>query len=129
MTRLIWAQGNARHIPLFNVSIARQELMVWICTQALTLQPWRPQVSKAPLTALRLQENGRIAAVGAADGSTSVLRLSDSLAEMQPNEKYAVTSVRRHLHLTLAVLRLSRGDGVYIGKNRATSRGVTPDAH
>lgn len=54
---------------------------------------------------MRLQDNGRIAAVGAADGSTSVLRLSDSLAEMQPNEKYAVTSVRRHVHTNVPASR------------------------
>ena len=63
------------------------------------------QVTKAPLTALRLQENGRIAAVGAADGSTSVLRLSDSLADMQPNEKYAMTSVSCHSHTIFSHLR------------------------
>ena len=71
-------------------------------------------MSKAPLTALRLQENGRIAAVGAADGSTSVLRLSNSLAEMQPNEKYAVSSVRRDLHLLFAVSRVCQEDDVYM---------------
>ena len=52
------------------------------------------QVSKAALTAVRLQDNGRMMAVGAADGSTTVLRLSAGLADMQANEKTAFLAVR-----------------------------------
>lgn len=50
-------------------------------------------VSDNPLTSFRIQENGRMAAVGARDGSTAILQLADSLVEMQPNEKQSLTSV------------------------------------
>ena len=53
------------------------------------------QVSKAALTAVRLQDNGRMMAVAAADGSTSVLRVSAGLTDIQPNEKSVFSSVRR----------------------------------
>ena len=51
------------------------------------------QVSKTALTAVRLQDSGRTMAVGAGDGSTTVLRLSAGLADMQPNEKPAFLAV------------------------------------
>lgn len=38
-------------------------------------------------------ENGRIAAVGSADGSTTIVQFSDGLVDMQLNEKQALTSV------------------------------------
>ena len=72
------------------------------------------QVSKSTLTSLRLQENGRIAAVGAADGTTSVLRLSTALMELQTNEKHTFSAVRPPDALTAPqhrfaeVLRLKR---------------------
>ncbi|KAK9868043.1 hypothetical protein WJX84_000850 [Apatococcus fuscideae] len=50
-------------------------------------------VSDNPLTSFRIQENGRMAAVGARDGSTAILQLADSLVEMQPNEKQSLTSI------------------------------------
>ena len=51
-------------------------------------------VSDTSLTSFRIQENGRVAAVGARDGATAILQLADSLVEMQPNEKQSLTSVR-----------------------------------
>lgn len=53
-------------------------------------------VTDQPLTAFRIQDAGRIAAVGAADGSTTLLALCDGLVDMQPNEKQAMTAVRTH---------------------------------
>ena len=51
------------------------------------------QVSDQPLTSLRVMDTGRIAAVGSADGSTTIVQFSDGLIDMQPNEKQALTSV------------------------------------
>ncbi len=51
-------------------------------------------MSPRPLTALRLHDAGRLAALGAADGSTAILQLSDGLTELQPNEKAAFAAVR-----------------------------------
>ena len=63
-------------------------------SKAATLRVARAsQVSKSALTAVRLQENGRTMAVGAGDGSTTVLRLSAGLADMQANEKPAFLAV------------------------------------
>ncbi len=65
-----------------------------VLTRRQTLRHWRAaQVSKAALTAVRLQDNGRTMAVGAGDGSTTVLRLSAGLADMQANEKPAFLAV------------------------------------
>ncbi len=52
------------------------------------------QVSPRALTALRVHDAGRLAALGAADGSTAILQLSDGLTELQPNEKAAFAAVR-----------------------------------
>lgn len=46
-----------------------------------------------PLTSMRMMDNGRVAAVGSADGSTTIVQFSDGLVDMQPNEKQALTSV------------------------------------
>ena len=51
------------------------------------------QVTDQPLTSLRVMESGRIAAVGSADGSTTIVQFSDGLVDIQPNEKQALTSV------------------------------------
>lgn len=51
------------------------------------------QVSDQPLTSLRMMDTGRIAAVGSADGSTTIVQFSDGLIDMQPNEKQSLTSV------------------------------------
>ena len=59
------------------------------------------QVSDCALTSLRLQESGALAAVGAADGSVTLLRLCDGLVDMQPAEKQSLAAVRpppRHRH-------------------------------
>ena len=52
------------------------------------------QVSDCALTSLRLQEAGALAAVGAADGSVTLLRLCDGLVDMQPAEKQSLAAVR-----------------------------------
>ena len=40
-----------------------------------------------------MMDNGRIAAVGSADGNTTIVQFSDGLVDMQLNEKQALTSV------------------------------------
>ena len=50
---------------------------------------------------MRLQDNGRTMAVGASDGSTTVLRLSAGLADMQANEKPAFLAVRHRQERTI----------------------------
>ena len=40
-----------------------------------------------------MMENGRVGAAGSADGATTILQFSDSLVDIQPNEKQAITSV------------------------------------
>ena len=57
------------------------------------------QVTDQPLTSLRVMDTGRIAAVGSADGSTTIVQFSDGLIDMQPNEKQALTSVSPSCHL------------------------------
>ena len=51
------------------------------------------QITDQPLTSLEVMDTGRICAVGAADGSTTIVQFSDGLVDMQPNEKQALTSV------------------------------------
>ena len=46
-----------------------------------------------PLTSLEIMENGRIAAVGSADGNTTIVQFSDGLVDIQLNEKQSLTSV------------------------------------
>lgn len=60
------------------------------------------QVTDQPLTSLEMMDNGRIAAVGSADGSTTIVQFSDGLVDMQPNEKQALTSVSQ-LHCTMCM--------------------------
>ena len=69
-------------------------------------------VSGTSLTSFRIQENGRMAAVGARDGSTAILQLADSLVEMQPNEKQSLTSVSPNIGLSDCTLTaiLSSGE-------------------
>ncbi len=50
-------------------------------------------MSDQPLTSLRVMDSGRIAAVGSADGTTTIVQFSDGLVDLQPNEKQALTSV------------------------------------
>ena len=51
------------------------------------------QITDQPLTSLEMMDTGRICAVGAADGSTTIVQFSDGLVDLQPNEKQALTSV------------------------------------
>lgn len=51
------------------------------------------QITDQPLTSLEIMDTGRICAVGAADGSTTIVQFSDGLVDLQPNEKQALTSV------------------------------------
>lgn len=51
------------------------------------------QASQSPLTSLRLHSGGAEVAAGSADGSVTIMRLSASLTEVQPNEKATVTGV------------------------------------
>ncbi|KAK9824062.1 hypothetical protein WJX72_007469 [[Myrmecia] bisecta] len=51
------------------------------------------QVTDQPLTSFRIQEAGKLCAVGSADGNTTILQLGDGLVDMQPNEKPGITSI------------------------------------
>jgi len=57
------------------------------------MQHLQVQVTDQPLTSLRVMDTGRIAAVGSADGTTTIVQFSDGLVDIQPNEKQALTSV------------------------------------
>jgi hypothetical protein len=57
------------------------------------MQELQVQVTDQPLTSLRVMDTGRIAAVGSADGTTTIVQFSDGLVDIQPNEKQALTSV------------------------------------
>ena len=69
------------------------------------------QVTDQPLTSLEMMDNGSIAAVGSADGSTTIVQFSDGLVDMQPNEKQALTSVS---HTALLNLHVDNKDPVPI---------------
>ncbi len=48
-----------------------------------------------------MMDTGRIAAVGSADGSTTIVQFSDGLIDIQPNEKQSLTSVSTQVTLSL----------------------------
>jgi len=48
------------------------------------------KVSESPLTAIRVQQQGKYVALGTADGTTTVLEISDALSDPQREEKSAV---------------------------------------
>lgn len=52
------------------------------------------QVSSAPIQSVKFQDSGRLLAVGARDGTTTLVELSESLAKLQPNEKAVFSAVR-----------------------------------
>ena len=52
------------------------------------------QVTDAPLTSLRLQDAGKVAAVGSGDGSVTLLQLSNGLVDLQPAERHSMVAVR-----------------------------------
>lgn len=68
------------------------------------------QVTDAPLTSLRVQESGRIAAVGSADGSVTLLQLSNGLVDLQPAERQSMVAVSPspHCSISLPFLRAGR---------------------
>ena len=51
-------------------------------------------MADCPISSLRLQEAGALAAVGCADGATTLLRLCDGLVDAQPAEKQTLAAVR-----------------------------------
>jgi dynein intermediate chain 2 len=50
------------------------------------------KVCDEPLSAVRVPENGQYVALGSQHGTVTLLELSDSLVQVQPNEKSAVSS-------------------------------------
>ena len=48
---------------------------------------------ESPLFSVSVPDNGRMVAVGAHDGTVTLLELSDNLCNLQPNEKASVSSV------------------------------------
>ena len=51
------------------------------------------QVCNSPIHAIKVQDHGKLIAVGAQDGSTTILELSDSLSKLQNNEKSIFSQV------------------------------------
>jgi dynein intermediate chain 2 len=51
------------------------------------------QVCNSPIQSVKVQEHGKIVAVGARDGSTTLVELSDSLSKIQNNEKVTFSQV------------------------------------
>ncbi len=60
-----------------------------------------------------MHESGKLAAVGAADGSTAILQLCDGLVELQPNEKATFGAVR-HGHALHSCLSYSALTGMLL---------------
>jgi dynein intermediate chain 2 len=51
------------------------------------------QVSNSPIQSVKVQDFGRLVAVGARDGTTTLVELSESLYKLQPNEKSVFSAV------------------------------------
>ena len=83
------------------------------------------QVADCPISSLRLQEAGALAAVGCADGATTLLRLCDGLVDAQPAEKQTLAAVRclSCASVTASLSHTLRGQGslVYTQAIRITS--------
>ncbi|KNE64739.1 hypothetical protein AMAG_10088 [Allomyces macrogynus ATCC 38327] len=60
---------------------------VWDCLFKQSAPTLTVQVGASPIHALRVQEHGKVVAVGARDGSTTLLELSDALTKPQNGEK------------------------------------------
>ena len=75
-------------------------------------------MADCPISSLRLQEAGALAAVGCADGATTLLRLCDGLVDAQPAEKQTLAAVRSLscASVTASLSHTLRGQGslVYI---------------
>jgi len=55
------------------------------------------QVCNAPIHTIQAQEQGKMLAVGARDGTTTLLGLSDGLVNIQNNEKKIFSEVSKKL--------------------------------
>mmetsp|Transcript_22273 Transcript_22273/g.48962 ORF Transcript_22273/g.48962 Transcript_22273/m.48962 type:complete len:569 (-) Transcript_22273:238-1944(-) len=51
------------------------------------------QVTDQSLTSVKVQESGKMVAVGAQDGSVTLLDICDGLAQMQTGEKHAISAI------------------------------------
>lgn len=51
------------------------------------------QVTDVGLTSMKCQDSGKLLAIGAVDGSVTLLEMCDGLSTMQPNEKVAVNAM------------------------------------
>ena len=76
------------------------------------------QVTDAPLTSLRLQEAGKVAAVGSADGSVTLLQLSAGLVDLQPAERQSMVAVSTQsaCYVLLSFLKLECPNWSYRSK-------------
>jgi dynein intermediate chain 2 len=50
-------------------------------------------VCDVPIQTAKFQEHGKLVAVGARDGSTTLIELSDGMSKMQKNEKNIFSAV------------------------------------
>lgn len=51
------------------------------------------KVGEVGLSSIRVQEQGKLVAVGSLDGTTTVLKINESLSEPQPNEKLSMATM------------------------------------
>ncbi|KAI9187997.1 hypothetical protein H9P43_002388 [Blastocladiella emersonii ATCC 22665] len=78
---------------VFFTGKADGSIDVWDCLFKQNAPTLTVPVGSSPVHALRVQEHGRVVAVSARDGSTTLLELSDSLARIQPGEKAAFSQM------------------------------------
>ncbi|KAK9846621.1 hypothetical protein WJX81_007768 [Elliptochloris bilobata] len=87
------ARWSPTRPAVFMVTRADGALDVWDYLASQAAPALVLQVAPCALTALRIHEAGRLAAVGAADGSTAILQLCEGLADLQPNEKATFSAI------------------------------------
>ena len=78
-------------------------------------------MGEAGLSAINVQSDGRLVAVGSLDGSTTLLQVCNSLAEPQNNEKQSITQMferenKREKNLEIRAMQLRREKKAAAGK-------------
>ncbi|KAJ1507092.1 Dynein intermediate chain 2, axonemal [Coelomomyces lativittatus] len=72
---------------LFFTGKSDGSMDVWDCLFKLNEPTLSVQVTSDPITSVRCQDHGKMVAVGAKDGSLTLLELSESLSRLNPGEK------------------------------------------
>lgn len=88
------------------------------------------KVGDQPLTAIKVHAQGRLVALGAQDGSATILQISNGLSEQQPNEKQSITQMferetKREKNLELRLNQKKREANQGQRKNVDTSASST----